>query len=109
MKKIIWIIIAMVIIFIGGKNLIHDMGIGNQTEFHGLYEDEDGFLGLDFLDESSVDMLAKGEKLGDTVNYTMEGNTITIVHACGTWYLKIRGEKLYRKKDNTCFVKKDVD
>jgi len=83
-------------------------------EFRGLYQEEDrkgpfglrllGSNGLRFLNDTQVDMLSSnGEKIGDTVNYQIQGNEIVIKHKCGVWYLEIRGEKLFHKEFKSYF------
>ena len=70
----------------------------NREAFRGLYERENKFLALRFLDEVHVDLLARKDwrsktvsyrKLGDTVTYRIEGDLLSIPHACGVMRLKI--------------------
>lgn len=62
-------------------------------------------LGLNFLDETNVEMYADNTKLGETVQYRIQGDSLVITHACGTWYMEIRGDKLYHKEFNCDFIK----
>ena len=83
----------------------------NPTLLYGFYvQDLPGNvsprLGLNFLDETRVEMFSGNRKLGDTVRYSIQGKSLTITHACGTWYMEIRGDKLYHKGFNCDFIKK---
>ena len=63
-------------------------------------------LGLNFLDETRVEIFADYSKLGDTsAQYRIQGDSLVITHSCGTWHMEIRGDKLYHKEFKFDFVK----
>jgi len=115
MKVIKWFVIIGIVVFLANKYYFREPSDGlaidfdPETDLVGLFEVDDpgiisGRLGLRFLGANQVEMLADRTKLGDTVYYSVDGNDITITHACGVWHLEARESGLYHKDQKRYFV-----
>ena len=79
---------------------LHPVSSKPSKSMSGFYEQEDPDgriaseqiqLQLRFLDDTHVDMLQDYKKIGDNpVTYTIQGNELTITHACGVWNMEIQ-------------------
>jgi hypothetical protein len=49
-------------------------------------------LGVRFIDDTQVDILKDGTSTGPSLNYTIQGNTITVPTSCNTLYMQMQGD-----------------
>jgi hypothetical protein len=68
--------------------------------------DESPPFALRFVDSRTAYMLHDGKVIGKPVTYSINGDRVTIKHACGVWEMQIRKGGLYDFGHKHFFIKK---